>query len=166
MRASVGLSDPIPGLRLGRIRPFADPAGMDALMESLKASPQRERSDALMALIHLWHDHWDEAHALVQNHEGHADCDFVHGMGHRREGDFANAKYWFDGAGHHPALKAVAGAADSHGAGKPEWRALLIRDSLWQPKAFVDLVKAHPRDEDLISLQALEFRALADLWWP
>ena len=35
------------------------------------------------------------AHHLVQELEGDPIADYLHGIIHRREGDFANANYWF-----------------------------------------------------------------------
>jgi hypothetical protein len=45
----------------------------------------------------LWWDakgDWERAHALVQNDPG-ADAAWVHAYLHRREGDLANAAYWY-----------------------------------------------------------------------
>ncbi|MFN8440490.1 MAG: hypothetical protein U0175_06975 [Caldilineaceae bacterium] len=46
----------------------------------------------------LWLDalgDWHGAHRLVQNGEGEASCDWVHAYLHRKEGDTANAGYWY-----------------------------------------------------------------------
>lgn len=53
------------------------------------------------ALRALWHDargEWDEAHALAQE-TGGADGAWVHAYLHRKEGDAANAGYWYRRAG-------------------------------------------------------------------
>lgn len=41
---------------------------------------------------------WDEAHALVQDHDDPLSCR-IHGHLHRVEGDLANARYWYRRAG-------------------------------------------------------------------
>lgn len=49
----------------------------------------------------LWFDalgNWAKAHELVQDEPG-ADAALVHAYLHRREGDTANAAYWYNRAG-------------------------------------------------------------------
>lgn len=65
---------------------------------------------AWKAALHLWNDSLDAAHALVEHMEtptGSA----LHGIMHRREGDFDNAKYWFHQAGNHPAYHGLQSRA-------------------------------------------------------
>lgn len=53
------------------------------------------------ALLALWHDargDWDAAHEAAQG-DGTADGAWVHAYLHRREGDPANAAYWYRRAG-------------------------------------------------------------------
>ncbi len=58
----------------------------------------------------------DASHRLSQDIET-PDGSFWHGIMHRREGDFWNAKYWFRRVGRHPVLAELAkqeyGAADT-----------------------------------------------------
>lgn len=57
------------------------------------------------ALLALWHDargDWDTAHALAQE-AGGIDGAWVHAYLHRKEGDAANAGYWYRRAGRPPA---------------------------------------------------------------
>ena len=49
----------------------------------------------------LWHDakgDWSRAHELVQDQAGR-DAAWVHAYLHRKEGDLANAAYWYRRAG-------------------------------------------------------------------
>ncbi|MCB1970850.1 MAG: hypothetical protein KDG54_10635 [Geminicoccaceae bacterium] len=45
---------------------------------------------------------WDRAHAIVQDMDG-AGAAWVHAYLHRKEGDLANAGYWYRRAGKAPA---------------------------------------------------------------
>lgn len=38
---------------------------------------------------------WQAAHAIAQEHEGHALANWIHAVVHRMEGDLANARYWY-----------------------------------------------------------------------
>lgn len=70
--------------------------------------------DARCALAGLWllHDELDRAHRIVQEISS-ASGSFWHAIVHRREGDFANSKYWYARCRAHPVLRSldVAGAA-------------------------------------------------------
>lgn len=53
------------------------------------------------ALAALWWDgrgEWERAHAIVMG-ESEPDAAWVHGYLHRKEGDLANARYWYGEAG-------------------------------------------------------------------
>ena len=69
------------------------------------------------ALAALWHDgrgDWDAAHGVAQEIES-ADGAWIHAYLHRKEGDAANAAYWYRRAG-----KPVAS-----GTLEAEWEAIL-----------------------------------------
>ncbi len=61
------------------------------------ASPA-QLSLPLQALWHDAHGDWDRAHQLAQQAEA-AEGDWVHAYLHRKEGDIANAGYWYARAG-------------------------------------------------------------------
>ena len=128
-----------------------------ALSPVLAALPLVRRAAAL-GLAHLWHDDLDAAHGHCQAHEDDADCNYVHALLHRREGDYANATYWFREVGPHPVYDAVATAARAQGLLR------LLREGAWDPTVGVDAIAKAVRSGDgaaLIALQAEEFRALA-----
>ena len=68
----------------------------DSLRE---ASPPETLPPPLLALWLVGRGEWDRAHAIVAGHEGEPDCDLVHAHLHRREGDDANARYWYRRSG-------------------------------------------------------------------
>lgn len=85
-----------------------------------------------LAGVWLLHNFLDESHTISQGIATPSGS-FWHGIMHRREGDFSNAKYWFDRAGNHPvfaALTADDGSAwDSHRFVDDCQRALRSRDA-------------------------------------
>lgn len=67
-------------------------------------------------LVALWHDgkgEWDAAHRVAQDVDS-SDGAWVHAYLHRKEGDLANAAYWYRRAGR----TAASGSLDD------EWRQL------------------------------------------
>ncbi len=61
-------------------------------------APPANASGALQA---LWHDargDWDQAHTCAQE-DGGRESAWVHAYLHRKEGDLANAGYWYARAG-------------------------------------------------------------------
>jgi hypothetical protein len=60
------------------------------------ASPEA-LSPALQALWYEMSGDWDRAHTLAQEAAG-PDGDWVHAYLHRKEGDQANARYWYNRA--------------------------------------------------------------------
>ena len=60
--------------------------------------------------VWLWNDFLDESHTISQNVETTTGS-YWHGIMHRREEDFSNAKYWFRRVGSHPVFDDLARAA-------------------------------------------------------
>ena len=71
-----------------------------------QAVRHRELARACLAGLWLYHDFLDEAHRISQSLHGR-EGSYWHGIMHRREGDFANAKYWFRRVGRHPIHEAL-----------------------------------------------------------
>jgi len=62
-----------------------------------------------LALVGLWWDgkgDWTKAHESAQQDEGPAGA-WVHAYLHRKEGDAANAAYWYQRAGRSPSQKSL-----------------------------------------------------------
>jgi hypothetical protein len=63
-----------------------------------------EHSEAAMGLIsglYLWNGNLDSSHTISQDLENKTGS-YLHGILHRMEPDYSNAKYWFRMAGGHP----------------------------------------------------------------
>jgi hypothetical protein len=68
---------------------------LDAFRASLaNDAPPTGLSAALAALWHEARSDWQRAHGIVQERE-ETDCAWVHAYLHRKEGDLANAGYWY-----------------------------------------------------------------------
>lgn len=99
----------------------------------------------------LWlaHNFLDESHTLSQSIDTPTGS-FWHGIMHRREGDFSNAKYWFRRTGYHPAFESLATAACvlAKELGTTPQSEFLKTQAEWDPMAFVDLCENAVRGRD------------------
>ena len=119
--------------------------------------------------IWLWNDHLDEAHKLAQSIETETGA-FWHAIMHRREGDFANAKYWYGRCRNHPVLQALASQSSLVLDDLPsDNRLVKLTVDGWQSDHLVDLIEAHAKPEGeeefaevLVVLQQLEWRVLLE----
>lgn len=123
--------------------------------------------ECLKGLVLLWHDHLDAGHERVQDLSG-PDAAWVHGIMHRREPDYSNARYWFHRVGMHPGRGAMAEASAVLLAEHAALPFRLIREGHWDPLVFIDAVAAAGRqgagasDAGLMrALQREEFLVLA-----
>jgi hypothetical protein len=103
-----------------------------------------------------------EAHTIFQDAKGDLGS-YWHGMMHRREGDFDNARYWFRRSGVLPVF------AEMHRAAS-ESSALMARQSNWDPYLLTGECEQARFGEteslnELIRLQQAEFEVLFDYCW-
>jgi len=58
----------------------------------------RIEGNLILSAALLWHDYLDESHTISQSIHTQ-DGSYLHGIMHRREPDYSNAKYWFHKTG-------------------------------------------------------------------
>jgi len=130
-------------------------AHLQAATQTLMAKAKdRDVASACMAGLWLLHDFHDESHAISQDLHT-VEGSYWHGILHRREPDYWNAKYWFRRVGTHPIFAALCtdAAALTLDAGTPAGSEILLRQSRWDAAAFVDLCeKAQNGPDDLTML--------------
>lgn len=130
-----------PGPRPG-VLPFPVLAGrFDAWAGGAALSPHT--AVRLRATAYLHHDHADPAHDLIQDLSD-PDGALIHGILHRREPDFWNAKYWFRQAENHPIfprLTLLVRDIEAAAGHKSLLQRLTLTGTL-DPYALVDAVEA------------------------
>jgi hypothetical protein len=146
-------------LRPGDVVPAPPPAAG-------RSGPDSDMASACLAGLWLYHDFLDESHRLSQEIETPSGS-FWHGVMHRREGDYENAKYWFRRVGKHPAYGELGEAVRRAAADAPSEARRFADGGAWDPYAFVDLCRAACNGRSELEswcrrLQADEWRTLFD----
>jgi hypothetical protein len=122
----------------------------------------------LRAAALLWHDHLDLCHDLSRPIPS-TDGNFLHGLMHRREGGYANAKACFHRVGRHGAFREIARRVTRHLTAEKqnELLARLVPNGQWDPFAFIDVCgemaaagPTDPRRPALDRVQEIEFDVL------
>jgi len=162
--------------RLNELGPGTPNRAVRAQLESLSVEEllaphgvgDRDMARACLAGLWLYHDFLDESHAISQEIET-ATGSYWHGIVHRREPDFANAKYWFRRVGRHPIDPMLAAAACELVEAAPPNPAtrFLAGQSDWDHFRFIDLCQAVAAGQNPSALlcrqiQQREWRLLFD----
>lgn len=129
---------------------LAERAALASLDDETLFAGARVRDRALAKCCHsgLWllYDFLDQSHELSQE-IATTEGSYWHGIMHRREPDYANAKYWFRRVPQHPVydmLKAESQQLASRHELDPPAQFLAASDP-WDPNALVDLCEAVAR---------------------
>jgi hypothetical protein len=125
-------------------------------------------ADACRAGLWLRYHELDRSHEISQQIETSTGS-FWHGIMHRREGDYANAKYWFRRVGNHPIERNLTEKVAAWLAEHPDVAELapLAEGRAWDPFRFVDLCQQATRRESRLAapslaIQGIEWRELFD----
>lgn len=128
----------------------------------------RSMADCCRSGLWLRHHFLDESHQISQGIETPSGS-FWHGIMHRREADFGNAKYWFRQVGQHPVYANLAQASSVLTLDAAERAVVndLLPGKRWDPARFVDLCEAAVRRGGAnvalcLKLQAAEWHELFD----
>ena len=131
-----------PGTPNEQARPLLEGLTAEAAFAHARVA-NRAMAQACLAGLWLYHDVLDASHTIsqgVQNAEG----SYWHGIMHRREPDYSNAKHWFRRVGDHTIFPDLAAAARdlAAAAGPAANAAFLAQQKTWDPFAFIDLCEA------------------------
>jgi hypothetical protein len=108
--------------------------------------PVKNRTLARCCLAGLWlvFDCLDASHAISQEIST-VEGSYWHGIMHRREPDYGNAKYWFHRVPRHPVFESLGEAARElfakHKTSDP-YADFLEHEQSWDAPAFIDLCQA------------------------
>jgi hypothetical protein len=103
------------------------------------SSPNSSARQACWSAILLWIDDLDSSHEVSQAMPGR-EGSYWHGIMHRREPDYSNAKYWFRKVGSHPIHADLTQWIKVHVACEEATDKLDL--DTWSPDRFVDLCQA------------------------
>ncbi len=146
------------GLALAQVQP--DRSVLPTLQKLAETSEwntrlNQDRNLALSAIsgIWLWFGFLDKAHQICQDIPT-AEGSYWHGITHRIEADYWNAKYWMRRVGKHevhsliwPTAESICGADRQLLDAKPI-KSVVFRKSNWDPEGFVDACESANENQD------------------
>ncbi|MBW0000417.1 MAG: hypothetical protein JO015_15065 [Verrucomicrobia bacterium] len=143
--------------RISPDEPAPDPqllAQIEAITDSSLDLPEPQKAACVRALLWYTAGNLNAAHEIVQPMSG-PDGAYIHGMIHRVEGDFDNARYWFSRAAAHPASAEIYRHAVVNSQA-------IAAHPLWDPVYVTDLVEESGTgiSEELATVLRIEFEEL------
>ena len=116
----------------------------------------------LRAALFYFHNALPDSHEILNKASGDPAA-YWHGMVHRREGDFENARYWMRRAGEQPTFAELHSRASD---GSPNMR----RQSGWDPFLFINLCEqfrfgADELRQEIVALQRAEVDVRFSYLW-
>jgi hypothetical protein len=130
-----------------------------------------QMANCCLAGLWLWFDFLDESHQLSQRISSPSGS-YWHGIMHRREPDYDNAKYWFRKVGQHPVHDrlAVAVAELIEPLDDLQVSDFLDDDAGWDALGFVDLCERYeesrsPAETLCRKVARVEWQLLFDECW-
>ncbi len=115
-----------------------------------------EMAACCLAGLWMWFDYLDESHTISQRIPT-SSGGFWHGIMHRREPDYSNAKYWFRRVGAHPIFPTLAAATPAVVARQGlSADTFLGSGSAWDPFRFVDLCERACQSSDSLHVACRE----------
>lgn len=156
-----------PGRPRESVREALERLTIDAAFAGRRVT-NRAMAQACLSGVWLYHNYLDESHEISQAIDT-PEGSFWHGIMHRREPDYGNAKYWFRRVGEHATFGALAAEARQLAAESPvdresAWLGVVTK---WDPMGFIDLVERCARGESAAGelcreIQRREWRLLFD----
>jgi hypothetical protein len=127
---------------------------------------------AIISGLYLWNGGMESSHVISQDLESSAGS-YLHGILHRMEPDYSNAKYWFRMAGGHPDGKRLQQETLNLLRESASFDAALLQrfaqEKAWNPALFTDIVASflqkHGAGEEgsvLERMQAMELNLLLE----
>ncbi|UKS24044.1 hypothetical protein LOZ80_20630 [Paenibacillus sp. HWE-109] len=126
---------------------------IDALLPNMMTlgSPEQEPyGQAIKAGLYLLNESLDKSHDIAQEITN-ATGSYWHALMHRMEGDYSNAKYWFNDVGHHPIFSNLIGCVRDYLTVKDlveldndalcQKLEVLLTSPVWNPCVFIDVVE-------------------------